>query len=279
MSVADAESPVYMERQPSPALTGVVRRLWYLSAPTRGTIERILPIPYVHAIANLGEPYVVMSHGETPVGLTCAGAFVSGLQSTYLVNRNPAHLHHVGAELEPFAWRAFGVDPFADEVRGAGPILPLVDGVSATHHGTRDADAALDALDAALVNSRAGVSPDPVAIAVAREIAKDPDTPIAEVARRSGITPSAVAAAFRRATGVTPKAHADVHRFHQFLRAISEPGELPTWTELVARSSYYDQPHFIRSFTRFAGISPRAYVRALGDEGRAGPSFLATDAT
>ena len=77
---------------------------------------------------------------------------------------------------------------------------------------------------------------------------------------------------------MTPKAHADVQRFHQFLRRLAEPGDLPTWTELVASSSYYDQPHFIRSFTRFAGVTPRAYVKALGDDGRAEPSFLATDA-
>ncbi len=277
MSDAEVFPSVYVERRPSPALASVVRRLWYLSAPTRGTSERIPPIPYVHAIVNLGEPYEVVSHGTTPVGLTCAGAFISGLQSTYLVNRNPAHLHHVGAELEPFAWRAFGIKPFADEVRDAGPIMPALEVVAAACAGEEDADAALDALDAALVGSLVGVAPNPVAVAVAREIANDPDAPISEIARRSGITPSSVAAAFRRSTGVTPKAHADVQRFFQFLSALAEPGKLPTWTELVARSSYYDQPHFIRSFTRFAGASPRAYVKALGDDGRAEPSFLATD--
>lgn len=277
MSVEANGVPVYVERQPSPMLAGVVRRLWYLSAPSRGTTERILPIPYVHVIVNLGEPYEVVSHGETPVGLTCAGAFVSGLQSTYLVNRNPPHLHHVGAALEPFAWRAFGIEPFADEVRDAGPIMPALKAVGSVHAGGADPEAALAALDAALVESLSGVEPDPLAVAVTREIANDPDAPIGEIARRSGITPSSVAAAFRRSTGVTPKAHLDVQRFFQFLSALAEPGELPTWTELVSRSSYYDQPHFIRSFTRFAGVSPRAYVKALGEAGRAEPSFLATD--
>ncbi len=269
--------PIYVDREPPTELAGIVRRLWFLSAPTRGAIERILPIPFVHVIVNLGQPYEVLSHGADPVGLECAGAFVSGLQSTYLVNRNPTHLHHVGAQLEPSAWRALGLAPFADEVRLAAALLPRVHDVATEHAGSDDAEAALGGLERALVDSLTGDAPDPLATAVARAIESEPDTPIGDIARRVGITPSAVASAFRRATGVTPKAHADVHRFHQFLRVLAEPGELPTWTALVARSSYYDQPHFIRSFTRFAGVSPRAYVKALGHEGRAEPSFLATD--
>jgi AraC-like DNA-binding protein len=73
---------------------------------------------------------------------------------------------------------------------------------------------------------------------------------------------------------VTAKAHADVIRFHALLAELAQPGPLPTWTELVGRSSYYDQAHFIRAFARFTGYAPREYLRHLGEAGRAAPAFV-----
>lgn len=269
--------PVYAEREPVEGLRGLVRRLWYLDAPTPGGVERILPIPYVHAIVNLGEPYEVLRRGDEPVGRAFPGAFVSGLQSAYLVNRNPERIRHVGAELEPFAWRALGMEPFADEVRPASGVLPALDGVRddlLAAPSQHPAERALGLLEAALLAAAIGPAPDPVVVRVAGAIAADPDQRIGQVARRAGVRASSLAQRFRRATGTTPKAHADVHRLHRFLARLAAPGELPTWTEMVAETGYYDQPHFIRAFTRFAGVTPRAYLRALGEDGRAAPSFV-----
>lgn len=269
--------PVYAEREPVAGLRGLVRRLWYLDASTPGGVERILPIPFVHAIVNLGEPYEVLRRGDEPVGQVFTAGFVSGLQSRPLVNRNPAHLHHVGAELEPFAWRTLGMEPFADDVRPASRVLPSLDGVRADVHARSSHDPAqraLDLLEAVLLDAASGPAPDRGVVAVTAALAAEPGMRVGVAAAAAGVPASSLAARFRRATARTAKAHADVLRFHRFLDAISRPGPLPTWTEMVAQTTYYDQAHFIRAFTRLAGVAPREYLRVLGEDGRAAPSFV-----
>jgi len=267
--------PEFVRRSPSPALAGLVRSLWYLRAPSGGDSERILPIPYVHVIVNLGEPYVVESHGGTRLDRRLDGPFIAGLQSTYLVNRNPRLIHHVGAELEPFAWRAFGASPFADDVRDATEALPALNAVA---DGARhlSPDGAIDLLEAALTDSLTGKAPSPVAVAAVLAIAADPSAPMSAIAAHVGVRASSLPDLFKRATGTTPKLHAEVYRFHRFLDAVAAGMPLPTWTQLVANTSYYDQPHFNRTFVRFAGVTPREYLAALGEDGRADPSFIAS---
>lgn len=230
----------------------------------------------MHAIVNLGEPYAVLRSGRAEVGLTLEAGFVSGLQRTYLVNRNPARLRHVGAELRPHAFAALGMAPFAGEARPAAAVLPTLDGVRAALAPDASPDDCLDALEDALAVARdaSGVEPDAAVARVIDHLESHPDGRITDAAAAAGLAASSLAQRFRRATGTTPKAYADVVRFHRFLARLAEPGPLPTWTELIADTGYYDQPHFIRSFTRFAGLSPRDYLRILGEEGRVEPSFL-----
>ena len=90
--------------------------------------ERIVPIPAVHLIVNLGEPYRVVARGRAPVDTVITGAFVSGVQLDYLLNENPPLIHHVGAELAPWALPAFGIDPVrvAERVVEAEELFPGV---------------------------------------------------------------------------------------------------------------------------------------------------------
>ncbi len=264
---------MYVERTPASALVGLVRRLWFLSAHTPGGSERILPIPWVHAIVNLGDPYRVERQGDRIVGQQFDGAFVSGLQRSFLINSNPPHLYHVGAALEPWAWRAFGAEPYTDDVRDAAAVLPGLAQVRGVARAAASPEAALDALEAALLESLTGAGVDTVVVATARDIEDNPAQRVGDIADHVGVSRSALAPRFKRATGINPKQFADLHRFHEFLSMIAEPGR--TWTDLISRSSYYDQPHFIRTFTKFTGLTPRKYLRALGEDGRAAPSFVA----
>jgi AraC-like DNA-binding protein len=266
--------PVYLERPPSNELAGLVRRFWFLSAHTAGGIERILPIPWVHVIVNLGEPYVVERQGDRVVGRRFDSAFVSGLQRSYLLNTNPEHLFHVGAALEPFAWRVFGAEPFIDDVRDAAEVWPALGQMREALGPSPSPEQALDVLEAALIESLTGTELDALVVATSRAIEANPATRIGTIAHKVGLSSSALAPRFKRATGINPKQFADLHRFQEFLGLLATPGPLPTWTDLIAQSHYYDQPHFIRTFSRLTGLTPRRYLRALGEQGRASPAFV-----
>ena len=268
----------YVELPPSADLAHLVTKLWYLRAPSPLRFERILPMPFVHVIVNLAEPYRVVRRGSEPVGDTFVSAFVSGLQSSYLVNENPAVIEHVGAELQPYGLRPFTtVDPsaVADRVLAADDVLPGIDTLRDRIGRDPLPVEAVPMPESELRSRLRDAPPHPAVVAAVRLIAANPDRPIAELARLCEVSHKTLIVQFTRHCGVTPKAYADVYRFHQFLGALPRSGPMPTWTELLSTAGYYDQPHFIHVFSRFAGMTPRAYYDALKEHGMEYPSFIA----
>lgn len=268
----------YVELPPSAELTALVRRFWYLRAPSPLRFERILPMPFVHLIVNLGQPYRVLRRGDNPIGETFEGAFVSGLQTRYLVNENPRIIEHVGAELQPYALRALGAtDPatLTDTVQDADAVLP---GIGRLRDAIGPAPLPVEAVTRLDADLRRRLRPQPphaAVVAAVRLMAAEPERPIAGVARLCEVSHKTLIEQFKRHCGLTPKAYSDVYRFHRFLSALPQSGPMPSWTELLARAGYYDQPHFIRSFARFTGLTPRAYYDATREHGLEFPSFLA----
>lgn len=268
----------YVELAPSPELAPLVNRLWYLRTPSALRFERILPMPFVHVIVNLGEPYRVVRRGAESVNKTVRGAFVSGLQSTYLVNENPQLIEHVGAELQPYALHALSQMPPAqvtDTVQEVDAVLPGLDRLREAIGPSPLPVEAVTRLDSELRRRLRAQPPHPAVVTAVSLIAANPDQLIGDIARQCGVSHKTLIGQFKRHCGVTPKAYADVCRFHRFLGALPRSGAMPSWTTLLSQAGYYDQPHFIRSFARFTGLTPRAYYAALGEHGAQFPSFLA----
>jgi AraC-like DNA-binding protein len=64
---------------------------------------------------------------------------------------------------------------------------------------------------------------------------------------------------FRAHVGVSPKTFARIVRFQSALTLLTRnPGG--TLADVAARCGYYDQPHFVREFKRFAGTAPKHQV-------------------
>lgn len=271
----------YVERVPDAALTPAVRRLWWLRMPSPQQYERIVPQPAIHLIVNLAaEPYRVLARGTQRVGDTVPGAFISGVQVDYLLNENPAQLHHVGAELEPWAAGAFGIDAAAIGARvvAALPLLPALEALGPEEAGSLEPEQALDRFEGALLASvRAGWRPDRRVVGAVEHLRADPNGRVADLASQAGLAPKSFSSVFRRACGVTPKRFAEVMRHQAFLAALPAEGELRPWSTLIADHGYFDQAHFIREFRRFTGMSPSEYVDHRRRFGHGSPSFLPLD--
>jgi AraC-like DNA-binding protein len=273
---------VYVERRPTGSLRDAVVRLWYLRMPSPQRFEQIVPLPSVHLVVNLSEPYRVIRRGRTTVDEPHPGAFLSGLQAEYLVNENPAELHHVGAELTPWALPVFGADApeAAGRVTDAELAFPGISRLRDRLLATAAApDAALDDLVGFLAAQRpSGSPPDPRVVEAVDALLASPETPISDLVASSGVGHTRFLELFRRDCGTTPKRFAEVCRHHRFLTELPADGPLPSWTELIASRGYYDQPHFIREFRRFTGMTPSAYLDRRRRFGSDDPSFLALDA-
>lgn len=263
---------------PVPApLAAHITRTWFLETPSLRRFEKILPMPFAHLIVNLSEPYRIYDPSGVPS--IVPQAFVSGLQSEYLVIESPESIRHLGVEFTATGLAALVPSPAAataDRVLDAATLLDGIPGLigraRATATGT-DAGAALEHYLLAL-------SPhalDPVVEAAVEIIQIDTERPIADVAANIGVSHAVLLGRFRRATGTTPKRHARVVRFHRFIDAVHASGGPPDWAELAVSAGYFDQPHVIREFRRFSGWTPTQYYALVARHGPDAAHFVPLD--
>jgi AraC-like DNA-binding protein len=266
---------IYEERRAPPGLEGIVSRLWVLETSPLRRFEKILPQPSVHLIVNLSTPYRLFDrHGRAAL---VSDAFVSGIQSEYLVIESPPTIHHVGVELVPARLPMItDADPahVADRVLDARAAWSGVDDLVAAVREAPSAGDALDRFTAFLESSRTLRPADSVVDRAVAAIHVDPGQAIGELAAQTGVSHRTLITRFRAATGITPKAYAQLWRFHAFVGAVVDPSRSPDWAGLATASGYYDQPHVIRAFRRFTGWTPAEYYRRVVEFGPEAASFV-----
>jgi AraC-like DNA-binding protein len=82
---------------------------------------------------------------------------------------------------------------------------------------------------------------------------------ITDIARRVAMSQSALERHFRTVTGATPKMFSRLARLHQVCRLWDEGMSLTT---IAFEAGYTDQPHLVRDFQLFTGMSPQQFFRA-----------------
>ena len=269
---------IYEEVAPPPEWKSLVTRLWFLETPRLRRYEKILPLPYVHAIVNLSGPYRLID----PRGRSSRveDAFVSGIQPEYLVIESPEHIRHVGVEFTPQGLRAFSGLPPTDVPGRILPASTVFDDAAELARLRADPtpEASLAGLEAFLrARRRAGVEADPMVTAVLAAMHDAPAARIGELAAELSVSHKTVIAHFRAACGITPKPFAELLRFHRFIMGLPLGEQLPSWADLVAESPYYDQPHVIRAFHRFSGYTPARYLARVAEFGPDAASFVPLD--
>jgi AraC-like DNA-binding protein len=57
---------------------------------------------------------------------------------------------------------------------------------------------------------------------------------------------------------MTPKLYSRIQRLRRVVEQLTRPDE-PDWASLANEHGYYDQPHLIRDFREFSGVTPAQY--------------------
>ena len=272
---------LFEEQPPPPGYQRLITRLWYLDAPPNARYEKILPLPLVHLIVNLSDPYrLIEADGRSTV---VDGAFVAGLRTHYLISELPSRLRHVAAEFTPAGLdaltTALGTGRAGALAGGrvlpAGRLLPGADRLAA-RLGSLAPEAAVATITEFLCSGSPPAT-DPVAVAATDTLRRDPDTAIEGLARQLGISRRTLSARFRQASGLAPKSYALICRFHRLVAA-AQLGDPPDWAALAAASGFYDQPQVIRAFRRFSGWTPAEHHRRIADFGPAEAYFVPLEA-
>lgn len=279
---------IYEERAVPAGLDRAVSRLWFLETPRERRFEKILPLPFVHFIVNLSDPYALYDRSGH-ANVVSAG-FLSGIQTEYVVIESPQLIRHVGVELRPEGLSVLTRVPgteVARRVQDATAVVPGSERLVAALRGDPSADAALTALSDFLAERSVGWRPDDVVQHALESLHEEPERLIGDLARAAGVSHRTLISRFRGVTGLTPKEYAQVDRFHRFLGAAIESAAAdgkasgsvaaPDWTALAGASGYYDQPHVIRAFRRFCGWTPTEYHRRIADFGPDAAYFVPLD--
>jgi len=65
---------------------------------------------------------------------------------------------------------------------------------------------------------------------------------------------------FKKYVGLPPKKFMQITRFKNILEDLEQQTK-PDWMQIVSDYNFHDQAHFIKDFSRFAGISPGAFSK------------------
>lgn len=260
--------------KPAPPLDALVADLWDCEMPLAPpSFERILPSPRPALIINLLEDETRVY--EDDAGKHCQrspGSVFSGPYTRSFVIDTAEQSRVMGVH-----FHAAGAFPLFNERidRLAGRDVGLEDLLGSNARRLRERllhtpspSARLALLERwlaarlASVGRRVEVNP-LVSHAVATLARAPAQVRISELARASQTSLRRFGALFREQVGLTPKRFARAVRFRAVIASVHRQ-ERVDWAALAVDCGFHDQPHLIREFRDFAGLTPAAYLARQG---------------
>ena len=233
-------------RVPGPPLSEHVALLWGEEAYAPGHAQEwLLPTGSMDLIVDFRANASLMVGAYSRPGL---------LDTSQPVSVMGAHFHPGGA----FAFLSVPVDELHNRDVDLNDVWPAVEARVLRERllAAPTPQRKLAVLEEALVArlKRAGNRAIVFAIGEFRRGAR-----VAEVASRIGVSQRTFINSFAREVGMTPKLFCRVRRFNRALRMVHRRDDVD-WTDVALACGYFDQPHLIRDFKAFSGLSPTAYL-------------------
>ena len=236
---------MFRHRVPEPPLSDHVAILWLYETPApEHAQERLMPSGSMELVVDLREPatYLAGAHSQPAFLDTNKIVHVIGAHfrpgGAYALMTMPADaLHNEGASLDDVWSRAE-----ASELRER--LLAAVD--------------PLDLFEQALI-ARLRRPRNPMVRFAIEEFRRA--KPVGDVGQQVGVSQRTFISTFAREVGLTPKLYCRVRRFQRVLRMVHRREDVD-WSEVALACGYFDQPHLIRDFREFSGMSPSTYLDA-----------------
>jgi AraC-like DNA-binding protein len=250
--------------RPAAALAGAIQSYTdYWEATGGFTARREMPGIEPVLIVNLGDPIEIVGGDGRAIRLPAGQGFAAITHTKPAISRSSGaqrgvHVHMpmatmrrlLGLPLDDMADRTLALDNFgrwgsalADELAGAASM------------GARAA-----VLDRHLARRLAEVPEEDRATTYAVEtLSRRPDLRVEALAAELGWSRKRLLRRVREATGVGPRMFRRLARFSR-LAARLQQGDVAPWAELALDGGWFDQPHMLRDFRDFAGVSPREFL-------------------
>jgi len=250
----------------APPLRGYINFLYAAQGTMPYRCDGIFPTPSTDLKFNFGDPWCVRERSDSPAVSVRADSWCMGVWNQRHAVEWPAWTEFVGVSFKPGGAYAFLGVPIS-ELHNRVVALDEIWGRTASEIRERLYDAATPerrfALLEAFLLARLDERSDAARIVdhvAGRIVARHGAARIGELCDEVGVSHKHVITLFNRLVGCTPGELARLCRFQHTLKSI-DLAQPVSWTSVAHDSDYFDQAHFSRDFTAFAGLTPTAYLR------------------
>jgi len=254
----------YNVYHPSPLLARYIKCYWTLQmdvVPGPEATQRIFPDGCIELIFQFSDLFEQQKNNVNDLQPRC---FVHGQLQQYIDLAPTGNVNTLGVRFRPFGlqpflscstaaltersvsvadiWDSAG-DQLADEVLSAGTSMQRI--------------SVIERFLTKRLQNNTGNS-DRVAWCTAAIARNNGNISIEQLAHEANMSRRQLERQFASHVGLSPKLYARITRFHQAMQAIEQKAQ-SSLTALAYDHGFYDQPHFIRDFKTFTGMSPRQY--------------------
>jgi AraC-like DNA-binding protein len=252
----------YEEFHPAEPLAGFIKCFWVLESATSASPERILPDGCTEIVFHLADPFDQHRPGGTTERQPLA--LLVGQMRNHLLIQPTGRVKVLGVRFWPG-----GAYPFVSlpqhEIAGQVIALDSLWGAITRELHSRIADAATPADSVRLVETFLlarvnNTRPDDGLVrAIGLILRSGGRLPVESLAANMGIGLRRLDRAFNTRVGLTPKALSRIVRFQRVFKMLEHKASGGDWVQIALDCGYYDQSHFIKEFSAFAGKGPTAY--------------------
>ncbi len=255
---------------PAPALSHLIESIWDCDAPAQPqALERIMPVAKAGLIINLAEDETRTYDPDT-LQCTRHSAFtLDGPADRCSVIDTAEQVAVMGVIFHPGGAAPFFRERF-DRLRNGCIDMADLFGAEAGRLRERlleagDAASRLRMLHAWLQARAQRAAPRAGALTHALALLdRAPQVHrIDRLARDCGLSPRRLSALFNEEVGLAPKRYARLQRFHRVVGLAHRRCSVD-WAGVAADCGFHDQPHLVREFRAFSGLTPTAYLSRQG---------------
>lgn len=221
-------------------------------------VEKIIPDGFTELIFNYGGLYRIKLNGAWQLQ---TANLLAGQINSYFYLENMGTTASFAIKMKPAAMtQLFGLnmEEFVDQVLDLNTVAhPRLAELHSMLFPFKDEQDLTRRLDKHFLLLRQSAGANPLASELKHIFESNGSITIAELCRLEGKNERQLQRLFKRYIGLSPKYYARIIRFNYIFQLLKE--KKMSWMELVFRSGYYDQSHFIRDFKRFTGEDPSSY--------------------
>lgn len=215
-------------------------------------------------IVNLGEPIEIIDGRGDAITVGRGEGFVAAAHVRHALSRSNGAQAGVHVHMPLMTLRRLLRVPLSELLDRTVPLDAAAGGwgraLCSAVAEAQTADDRADRLDRFLFQRLADApQPDLVIGKAAATLSHAPDVSVEDIATDIGWSRKHLADRFRDATGLSPRMFRRLARFGR-LTARLQGDTHQRWAEIAVDAGYFDQPHMLRDFRDFAGVTPREFI-------------------